>query len=304
MQYTDCQERRAMRLPLINALIPLMTACNNEYNKGIFIVDEIPNHEPIEFKKELAPGDKIIHRGIFSPDFVNYYYTISDKNYTVFDVLVIKKEKGKWSGPQTAFFNSDFSEHGMSFSQDGKTLYFSSTRPSPIAGVPGTWHIWKAEQVDGIWSSPEFVDIPNLRDKLVSHPSVTISGTIYFHVSNLDYSDMDIYRSRQVNGKYENAEKLALPDHLPANKCTPYISPDEEYLLFGAIGKQIDLMIAFNNGKGGWTNIKKLNALVNSDGQGNPHVAPNSNFLFFATGKHLGQWSIKWVCFEPELLND
>jgi len=281
-----------------------MSGCKNENNTAIFLEDENPKFEPIEFRKELVQSDKIIHRGVFSPGMDEYYFTVSDKAYADFDVLMIQKENGGWSQPQKAFFNSRYSEHGMSFSPDGKILYFSSTRPSPIDGLPDTWHIWKCEQVNGTWNEPEFVDILNLRDKLVSHPSVAKSGTIYFHVSNLDYSDMDIYYSKQVNGKYGNARKLKLPAGLNTDKCTPYISPDESYLLFASIGDQLDLMICFNDGNGGWKNIKKLNTAINNKGQGNPYVTPGSDFLFFATGEHLGSWSVKWVRFQPELLNN
>ncbi|MDE5424120.1 hypothetical protein L3073_18045 [Ancylomarina sp. DW003] len=267
----------------------------------IFLVDKLPNNKPIDFKRDLVPDNKIIHRGVFSPNLKEYYYTISDKNYEQFDVLMIEKVNGKWSMPKKAFFNSKYSEHGMSFSPDGKSLYFSSTRPVEIEGVLPTWHIWKSEKINGIWNKPEFVDIPNLRDKLVSHPSVTNSGMVYFHASNLDYSDMDIYYSKQVNSKFENAEKPIIQMDFKTGKLTPYISPKEDYLLFASIGNQLDLMISFSDEKGGWINTRKLNTEINNNGQGNPYVTPDGGFLFFATGNDSESWSIKWVKTESEL---
>lgn len=267
-------------------------------------MDQIPDSKPLHFKKELVPDNKIIHRGIFSPNLEEYYFTISDKNYTHFEVLVIKKAGNKWSEPQEAFINSQYNEHGMSFSPDGKTLFFSSTRPVTNDGVPMTWHIWKSEQKNGIWTKPVFVDIPNLRDKLVSHPSVSKSGTLYYHASNLDYTDMNIYYSEQVNGKYEIAKKLEISKDAKANFCTPFVSPDEDYLMFASIGNQLDLMICFNNGDGEWINARKLDAAINDNGQGNPYVTPDNNFLFFATGKNSENWSVKWVSFKPQSLNN
>ena len=277
---------------------------NKEYNKDIFLMDKIPNSKPLNFKKELVPDNKIIHRGIFSPNLEEYYFTISDKTYAHFDVLLIKKVKNKWSEPQEAFINSQYNEHGMSFSPDGKTLYFSSTRPVTNDGVSLTWHIWKSEQKKGIWAKPVFVDIPNLRDKLVSHPSVSKSGTIYYHASNLDYTDMNIYCSKHVNGKYEIAKKLKISKDIKTNFCTPFVSPNEDYLIFASIGNQLDLMICFNNGDGEWINTKKLDTAINDNGQGNPYVTPDNNFLFFATGKNSGNWSIKWVSFKAQSLNN
>ena len=262
-------------------------------------MDKIPNSKPISFKTELVPENKIIHRGIFSPNLKEYYFTISDKTYTHFDVFFIRKVENRWSEPQEAFINSQYNEHGMSFSPDGKTLYFSSTRPVTNDDVPITWHIWKSEQINGIWTKPVFVDIPNLKDKLVSHPSVTKGGTIYCHASNLDYTDMNIYCSKQVNGQYETAKKLKLSKDTKANFCTPFVSPNEDYLIFASIGNQLDLTISFNNGDGEWINTKKLDAAINDNGQGNPYVTPDGHFLFFATGNKPENWSIKRVRFKP-----
>jgi len=265
------------------------------------LTEEIPGDIPIELKGNLIPKDKLIHRGVFSPDFKEYYYTISDKGFERFDVLRIKKLKGVWSKPKKAFLNSEYSEHGMSFSPDGNSLYFSSTRPTNIDGVSATWHIWKAESNDGNWNEPTFVDIPNLRSKLVSHPTVANSGTMYFHASNLDYSEMDIYHSKQVNGRFENAEKTPITMNVPVGKCTPFVSAKEDYLIFASIGNQLDLMISYNDGKGKWSNPKALSERINKFGQGNPFVTPDNEFLFFTSGKNSDEkWEVKWVNIESE----
>ncbi len=294
---------RKMKQILIVALISIvLLSCKN--NKDTYLVDKLPNTNPIEFKKELVPPNKLIHKGIFSPNLEEYYYTISDKNFEHFDVYSVKKVNGKWSESNMAFFNSQYNEHGMCFSSDGKSLYFSSTRPVSIKGLSPTWHIWKSEKVNGIWTEPKFVDIPNFRNKLVSHPSITDSGTMYFHMSNLDYSEMDIYYSKQVDGKFENAEKVIISTNLKTAKCTPYISPKEDYLLFASIGNQLDLMISFSDGNGEWGNPRKLNDEINNKGQGNPYVTPDNKFLFFTTGEHSEKnWSVKWVNIEYELEN-
>lgn len=289
----------------IIVIIICFMSCKNkiEEDKIKFLTDIIPADSPIVFKAELIPENKIIHKGIFSPDFSEYYYTISDKDYNKFDVYVIKKTDGVWSEPQEAFFNSKYSEHGMCFSPDGNSIYFSSTRPTNSKGVIETWHIWKSEKVNGKWTNPEFVDIPNLKDKLVSHPTITKSGTIYFHSANPDYSEMDIYYSKSINGKYTAAEKILLSMNSYAGRCTPYISPDEDYLIFAEISNQLDLIITYNNGKGNWTGTKRLNKKINTNGQGNPFVTPDNKYLFFTTGDNQGKnWNVQWVNIESEIL--
>jgi hypothetical protein len=277
----------------------------NENTNMQLLTEEIPISIPLEFKQNLVPENKLVHKGVFSPDLKEYYYTISDKNFDNFEVSVIKNNDGIWSKPKKALFSSKYDEHGMNFSPDGNAIYFSSTRPTNIEGVSETWHIWKSDRVDGEWEEPIFLDIPNLRKKLVSHPTITNSGTLYFHASNLDYTEMDIYHSKEVNGKFEDAKKTSILMNSKTGKCTPFVSPKEDYLIFASIGNELDLMISYNDGKGRWINTKKLNNKINNKGQGNPYVTPNNKFLFFTTGEYLDkEWRVKWVNIESEINNN
>ncbi|MEO1628953.1 MAG: hypothetical protein AAFV25_27650 [Bacteroidota bacterium] len=270
-----------------------------------FLTEDIPTTVPIAFQKDIIPNDKLIHKGTFSPDLKAYHYSLSDKNFENFDVFVIHQEDGQWSEPKQAFFNSTYDEHGMSFSPDGNSIYFSSTRPVGIDSIPATWHIWKSDRVQGRWTEPTFVDIPNLRDKLTSHPTIAKSGSLYFHSSNLDYSQMDIYQSKLVNNKFEAAEKVSIDLDESSGTCTPYVSPDEDFLIFASIGPQLDLYVSFRDGQGRWTDVKRLPDDINSLGQGNPYVTPDRRFLFFTTGEYQDkQWEVKWVNVKAELQND
>ncbi|CAM1372840.1 TolB family protein [Tenacibaculum xiamenense] len=290
-------------ITILYIFIALMSCRKENQNlKMLLATDEVPKDIPIDFKYGLIPENKLIHKGAFSPNLQEYYYTISDKNFDNFDVHVIKKLEKGWSEPEKAFFDSDHNEHGMSFSPDGKVLYFSSTRPVGIEKVLSTWHIWKSEKVNGKWTSPTFVDIPNLRDKLVSHPVMTNNGNLFFHVSNLDYSEMDIYYSKEEGSHFRDAEKVSFSNIEDQRKCTPYVSPNEDFLIYAAIGSQLDLYISFNDGKGNWGEPKKLNDRINDSGQGNPYVTPDNKYLFFTIGKHEDKnWKVKWVNIENEL---
>lgn len=284
-------------------LFLLVGACVPKNKNTLYTLEQSPNHFPIDFKSELVPEGKIIHRGIFSPDLKEYYFTISDTNFGDFQVYRIYSLNDGWSEPKPAFFNSKYNEHGMSFSPDGNTLYFSSTRPIENKNIPNTWHIWKSDKIEGNWTKPVFVDIPNLRNKLVSHPSITDSGTLYFHSSNLDYSEMTIYQSREVNGVFQQAHKVSFFNNSEIPTCTPYVSPNEDYLIFALVGNQLDLMISHRDGQGNWSNPRKLSKEINTHGQGNPYVTPDNKFLFFATGKEGDPWKIQWVNIERELDN-
>ncbi|MDO1500672.1 hypothetical protein Q2T40_11065 [Winogradskyella maritima] len=278
-------------------------SCNSDLNnyEKPFLVNEIPADMPIEFKQIIVPDDKLIHKGIFSPDLKSLYYTLSDKNFENFDVYVMCREGKMWSKPEKAFFNTKYNEHGMSFSPNGDALYFSSTRPINVDDIDLTWHIWKSENSNGKWQEPKFVDIPNLRGKLMSHPTIANSGTLYFHSSNLDYSDMDIYSAKQIDGKFIEAEKVLIENDSKNAKSTPFVSPKEDFLIFASVENQLNLKVTFNDGAGKWTNTKAFSDSINSFGQGNPYVTPSNKYLFFTTGKSNNDWKIKWVDIESEI---
>ncbi|AKA35375.1 hypothetical protein VC82_1765 [Flagellimonas lutaonensis] len=282
----------------------LLLQCSDESPnyKALLGVDILPNEHPIFFKKELVPNGKLIHRGILNPQLDAYYFTLSNKDFSDFDIYIIERKEGKWSEPQKAFFNSEYDDHGMSFSPDGKRIYFSSTRPIIGKDLPETWHLWRTNNNNGTWTEPEYVDIPNMRDKLISHPSISENGTLYFHASNLDYSKMDIYHSVQEEGKFKDAEKTYLSDSNTYGRTTPYVSADGSFLIYAAINKTLDLMICQKDEKGKWSQAKAFNKAVNTNGQGNPYITPDNKFLFFAVEEN-NKWKVKWVDVESLVKN-
>ncbi|UZR93027.1 TolB family protein [Chondrinema litorale] len=182
----------------------------------------------------------------------------------------------------------------MSFLPDGNKLVFSSARPVERDGVVETWHLWQCVKQNGKWTKPEFIDIPNLRTKLVSHPTLTEDGTLYFHSSELDYSDMAIYSANLVSGKYEDAKKLDFQNMPLSDFCTPYISSDGQYLLFAKVGESLELFVCNKKGENEWSLPSKLPDAINQAGQGNPYLTPDNKYLFFAA-ENENRWDVKWV---------
>jgi len=268
----------------------LGTACSNSSSQeSPYLVDKLPNEHPLPLFIDLSEGEEIIHKGIFSNDLKEYYFVVSDPGFENFTVKTTRKTDGKWSLPEEAFFNSPYNDHGMSFSPDGKTLYFSSTRPVHSVEVANTWHLWKSDFRAGSWNDPKYVDIPNLRNNLTSHPSITADGTLYFHSSNPDYSEMDLYFSRLVDGRFQDAKRV-FTDNMA--RCTPFVSAKGEHLLFASIDTSLSLMISRSNEKG-WDIPMKLPAFVNENGQGNPSITPDGEFLLYTSANP--DWKVHWV---------
>lgn len=256
--------------------------------------ETIPEDSPLAFKKDIIPNGKLAHAGVFSPDMTEYYLTISDSLFTHFTVKVVKYENGEWSKPEDAFFNTPYNEHGVHFSPDGQWLFFSSTRPTGKTGFPETWHIWRCRKTRIGWSTPALIDIPGMEASLVSHPSTTTDGQMYFHAANIDYSNMGIYKCEVTARTVSKATKVDLASGFNRYACTPYISPDESFLIFAEINEEEELFITHRKDSNTWTIPNKLNAEINSGNLGNPFITPDQEFLFFAATNQ-SDWIIKWA---------
>lgn len=281
--------------PLVLLFLSLLVACQTpNYEDSFFLTEHLPGDQPLPFNSSLVPEHSIIHRGVFSNDLEQYYMAISDTAYSNFTVLVSNRQYGEWAEPSAAFFNSEYSEHGMSFSPNGETLLFSSTRPVRQEGIPDTWHLWMSKKTNGQWTEPSFIDVPNLRNKLLSHPSLAPDGTLYFHASELDYSNMGLYYAEWKDGQYQPAQKIEFTTLKEMALCTPYLSANGDYLIFATVGTSLDLYSSKSTGLNQWSAPVKLSSAINQNGQGNPYLIPDMKQLFFASDDSK-YWNVKWV---------
>jgi len=244
-----------------------------------------------------SPDSLMLHRGLFSEDYKSYFYTVSDHNFEKFDILKFVLKDGKWLDAGFANFNSKYSDHGMSFSPNGKSLYFSSTRPVELEDAADTWHLWRVNWENDSWSEPEYIDIPNLRDKLTSHPSITKDGDLYFHSSNLDYSQMKIFHSR-FNGKaWSIAKEISIAIEGSMGQTTAFVSSANEQLFFANIDSKsnLDLYEASRNDSGEWGDFRKLGRSINHGNLGNPVLSSDGKFLFYLANNTLGSSEIHGI---------
>ena len=113
---------------------------------------------------------------------------------------------------------------------------------------------------------------------------------------------MDLYSSKLEHGEYQDAEKVVIPFPKTISKCTPFVSPNEDYLIFATIGEQLDLYISYKDTSGNWSKPKRLNDTINNLSQGNPYVTTDGKYLFYTVGgEKQKNWKIKWVNIEEEL---
>ncbi|MFT5291078.1 MAG: hypothetical protein ACI82F_003154, partial [Planctomycetota bacterium] len=249
------------------------------------------------FEPARASSGLLIHGGCFSPDLTEFLFTVSDAEFQRFDVMLIRRVGAGWSEPEPAFFSSSFNEHGVSFSPGGEVLYFCSTRPVNHTQVAPTWHLWRCEREGDEWGAPIYVDIPNLRHKLASHPSLAADGTLYFHAGNPDYSLLQIYRAKPDGQGFHAAEPLSAAINQGRQQATPLIDPEQRFLLYEDTN---GLMLSHRSPQGDWSPAMPLGVRSPLPSRGNPYLTPDGRFLFFAAGEDPGSsrtdaWQIYWV---------
>jgi hypothetical protein len=190
-------------------------------------------------------------------------------------------------------FSGEYPDLYPSLTLDGKRLFFTSQRPLRPSDPPlprGQGLLWYVERMGSGWSEPKFFDVVSDPRALPSCVSVAANGNIYMQSKNPEAGagSSDIYRVRFVDGRYLQPEKIeAISSPSPDN--SPFIAPDESYLLWssfrGGYGLS-DLFVSFRQSDGDWSGPRNLGPQLNSGAKEEfPYVTPDGRFLFFNSNR-------------------
>lgn len=271
-------------LPALCVLVYFSGCTTNDIPefKEQYFGQEHPGLIPEIFAPNILPGGSTLHGfPTFSPDGKEIYWPIIPPK-----IMCVKYENNSWTSPSVAFF-SEGNIQGPCFSPDGNRIYYQVSRD----GGYGSLDIWYVERVDTGWSSSQNIGLPVNSPKIESQPSLTSDGTIYF-TGELEGVVMNrgIYKSRYVNGSYENPELLPESINTPHLDYTPFISPDESFLLFSSTRPSDDennirIYISFHNPDDSWEEPKNLNDAMGFDQPSRfPSLTPDGKFVIFQSG--------------------
>jgi len=176
---------------------------------------------------------------------------------------------GKWQKPEVVTFSRNtgaWKDIDPIFTPGGEHVLFQSNRPVAGQQQRKGFDLWIVHKNKNGWSEPEHLGNTINTDSSESFASMTRSGNIYFTKENGSQQG-DIFVSKYINGKYETPESLGPPVNTNKRDANPFISPDEDYLIFSAFKQskptESDLYISFKKGDG-WTEPVNLGAQVNS----------------------------------------
>lgn len=272
--------------------------------RGPYLGQEAPGTTPERFVPGYFPSSSKVHGRItFSPDGRVLYWAanaapVQSRWY------MVQSGNGVWTEPQPSWLSLEYSENGLSFSQDGNRAYFHSRRSSPGGGPAGDMNIWYRELREGRWSDPIGLGPPvNGPSTGEYQPTVTADGTLYFmregetgghgpegHGRN---SQSDIYMSLAIAGEFSEPTKLGTGVNSEFHELEPAVAPDHSYLVFssnrpGGFSSMMNLYVSFRTEVGAWSPAVSLSEIFQLDDIWFPSISPDGRYLFFCDA-HYGQ---------------
>jgi hypothetical protein len=234
----------------------------------------------------------------FSLDGKTLYFVKSTPDANFWTIVFSQFQNGKWNAPQVAPFSGQYSDADEFITGDGKQMFFISRRPvspdiSPNAS--GKLDIWVMDKIaNGDWAEPRNLGRPVNSDANEYYPTVAANGTLYFGSRRKGgKGGADIYRSRLVNGKYQEPENLGDAINTEFDEFEPFIAPDESFVIFMAGGGRPDSLGGYDfyisyNRNGQWTKAKNLGAPINSSAdEFSAKIAPDGKYFFWASARSL-----------------
>jgi hypothetical protein len=248
-----------------------------------------------------------------TPDGKEIYFCVAIGNYTYSTILYTREVEGRWQAPQIVPFSGgpgvlDFEP---ALSADGNRLFFLSTRPDGDE-EPGDQDIWMVERdAEGQWGLPQNLGEAVNTEGGEFFPSLTRDGNLYF-TRNAPGSGLNqIFRSRLVDGVYQEAELLPEQVNCGTNRFNAFVAPDESYMIVPAAGMPdaydgVDYYMVFRDKDDRWSQPVNMGELVNQDNARgwSPYVSPDGKAFFFMATRTQEIEEDQWNFETLKQLND
>jgi hypothetical protein len=238
---------------------------------------DLGQQPPGETPRVFAPG--VVSRGdihsrlTISPDGREILWNTVDLKTFSTRILSVRVVDGHWTEPQPPSFAIAGDTQSPTFSPDGTRLYFR-------ARTERGWATKYVEKEGAAWSAPRGDDA-----SFNTSSSFTRSGRVYFSAEmKTKVWNTGIFSARSATTGLADVAPLGATINVAnAIDYTPYVAPDESYLLFTSnrplIGDKEDMHIhvSFRASDGAWSTPRRLFDIPGRF----PSISPDGRYLFF-----------------------
>jgi len=218
-------------------------------------------------------------------------------------IRVTRLVGGSWTSPEVASFSGTYMDGYLAVHPDGSRMYFQSDRPIDRSESAYPYNIWYVEREGDGWSEPRSIGRPINGRNSTGGPSVTADGTLYFTVMDVESGHSEIYRSRLLDGAYQEPERLPEEVNALFQTCDSYVAPDESYLVFiafpgrGHENNPGGLYVSFRDRDGRWSEARDLRPTIASEEGSNATISPDGRYLFLVRRDPAGRTGLDvyWV---------
>jgi hypothetical protein len=269
---------------------------------GPYLGQPSPGREPELF----APG--FVNTGLatrdlaMTPDGKELYFGVMAGGRAA--ILVTREVDGVWTPPEVAPFSGEYLDLEPAISPDGKTFMFLSTRPQEGQENKPGWvyqDIWVMDRVEDGWGEPYNLGPPVNTEAPEYYPSLTRDGTLYFTREG-EGRVSHIYRSRRVDGIYQEPERLPKQVNSGASQFNAFVDPDEGFLIVPVMGREdslggVDYYVTFRSPEDTWSEPVNLGAPVSSENgqEWSASLSADGQYLFFMSARTAATTQEPWT---------
>lgn len=290
----------SVKLLLIVILSTLLFGCENSTRKVEKLVFE-PHNISTE-STEYAPS--------FSASRTEVYFSKSDDKWgdgeLKSSIFFSFKKNQKWSKPKLASFSGQYDDSAPHITNDGKTLYFISKRPSDGIQQPSQ-DIWKVERKkNNKWGNPIRLNSPI--NSLQNEYSVRTDkfGNLYFASDRAaNYGQGDLYISKKAKTNYYPPMNLGNTLNSEKGEWNLEVNKEGDIIIFEAseraenLSSYGDLYISFKSNNE-WSLPQNIQEVNTTGSDLYPELIEDDNILYFSSSDSLEstQTNIYFIEFE------
>jgi WD40 repeat protein len=250
---------------------------------GPYLGQQAPGMNSTRFASLFIKGE--LHTSpVFMPDGSEVYWSSQESR-----IYTMKLENGYWTQPEKIAFSDSLTDFRDPFiSPSGDKLFFLSKGKLPDSDLPEKENIWFVERKGDRWGKPEPLGEEVNALTLHWQISVAASGNLYFTSGETGFED--IYVSKYIDDRYVKAEPLGDSINTEQFENTPYIAPDESYIIFARSKDQSSyprLYISYADENHNWGEPVLIRSVIYGLC---PIVSPDGKYLFFLSSPQSVSW--------------